>query len=622
RGQASPKSWLRVETANVPEVPEKRYLMNNVHFFSANVLTTPFKSKDWELKASASYTNNAIERTDSKTEIYEPGSSIVPSGGTYVSESANHFYTNASKGELIFTKNAKKGFFKNTTTWNGSWNDTNATINNFLPPVGGSNTPINKFGNQFLDSPSGIFQNSLSTILPWKEKLFNVMSYVSYQKDRQAMDILPASYVNANGNFPEANQFEKLRQNASSETFTANHSASVGFSYKKWTFTPEMGLNLNFNTLESLLTGSNGMNYIGLGQSFQNDTEWNEIQPYTQLGVNFKSNSFNLSLNLPFNFYDITYRDNLRNNSLHTTKSVLEPSLFASLDFASFFKIWAFASQNNDFGNFGFLYEGKMLTSPLGITQRYSYESPMIMPEYRNSNLGSRLEYRNPLNNLFFNVRYGYSVNKRNLIEKFSGDGFNSSLTLLALENTSETQTESAEIGKYFPKFKTNASVSFSNADSKSFSFFNQLQESKINRQNMGVKFNNTYFSWLSVDYSATLNWATQRNASQNTENKTSGWNHNLAAYIYPLENHTIGFFWDEINTKSRNQSFNNAFYDLSYQYTWAKKKIDFEIKWLNIANTNVFERITYDPQFLLTTVNSIRIRSSQVMFTVKFNFK
>ncbi len=364
------------------------------------------------------------------------------------------------------------------------------------------------------------------------------------------------------------------------------------------------------------------MNYIGLGQSFQNDTEWNEIQPYTQLGVNFKSNSFNLSLNLPFNFYDITYRDNLRNNSLHTTKSVLEPSLFASLDFASFFKIWAFASQNNDFGNFGFLYEGKMLTSPLGITQRYSYESPMIMPEYRNSNLGSRLEYRNPLNNLFFNVRYGYSVNKRNLIEKFSGDGFNSSLTLLALENTSETQTESAEIGKYFPKFKTNASVSFSNADSKSFSFFNQLQEYKINRQNMGVKFNNTYFSWLSVDYSATLNWATQKNASQNTENKTSGWNHNLAAYIYPLENHTIGFFWDEINTKSRNQSFNNAFYDLSYQYTWAKKKIDFEIKWLNIANTNVFERITYDPQFLLTTVNSIRIRPSQVMFTVKFNFK
>lgn len=132
--------------------------MNNVHFFSANVLTTPFKSKDWELKASASYTNNAIERTDSKTEIYEPASSIVPSGGTYVSESANHFYTNASKGELIFTKNAKKGFFKNTTTWNGSWNDTNATINNFLPPVGGSSTPINKFGNQFLDSPSGFFR--------------------------------------------------------------------------------------------------------------------------------------------------------------------------------------------------------------------------------------------------------------------------------------------------------------------------------------------------------------------------------------------------------------------------------------------------------------------------------
>lgn len=622
KGQASPKSWLHVETASIPDVPEKRYLMNNVHFLSANVLTTPFKSKDWELKASANYTNNAIERRDTKTEIYEEGSSIVPLGGTYVSESANHFYTNASKGELIFTKNAKKGFFKNTTTWNGSWNDNNAAINNLLPPAFGSSTPVTKFGNQFLNSPSGVFQNSLSTILPWKEKLFNVMSYLSYQKDRQTMDILPASYVNATDNFPQASNYETLRQNAASETFMANHSASVGFSYKKWTFTPEVGLNLSFNNLESLLLGSNGANYTGLGRDYQNDTEWNEIQPYTQVGINFKSNSFNLNLNLPYNFYDITYRDNLRGSSLQTTKSVLEPSMFASLDFASFFKIWAFASQNYNFGNFGFLYEGKMLTSPLGLTQRYNYDSPMIMPEYRNSNLGSRLEYRNPLNNLFFNVRYNYSVNKRNLIERFTGDGFNSSLTLLALDNTSETQTESAEIGKYFPKFKTNASVSFSNSDSKSFSFFNQLQQSKISRQNMGIKFNNTYFSWLSVDYTATLNWAMQKNTTQNTENKTSGWNHNLAAYVYPFENHTIGFFWDEINTKARNQSFSNAFYDISYQYTWAKKKIDFEIKWLNIADTDVFERITYDPQFLLTSVSSIKIRPSQVMFTVKFNFK
>lgn len=616
RGQAGQKSWLNVETAGTPDIPEKRYLMNNVHFLSANVLTTPFKSKEWELKASASYTNNAIERSDRNTDTYDFGSSIVPDGGIYISESSNNFYTNATKGELVITKNAKQGFFKNTTTWNGYWNEANAAIDNVLP-VRGTNDVNYVSGDQFLNSPSGVFQNSLSIILPWKEKLFNVMSYISYQKDRQTLDILPGSYVNSTDNFPEAALYDRLRQNASSESFNANHSASVGFSYKKWTFTPELGLNLSFNKLQSNLAGANGSSYSDFGLDFRNDNEWNEVIPYTQVGVNFKSNRLNLSMSLPLNFYDITYRDNFRNTYQETRKAVLEPNLFASLDFASFFKIWAFAGQSYDFGSFGSFYEGKILTSAVSLRERYS-----LMPENLSRNIGSRLEYRNPLNNLFFNVRYNYSTNRRNLIEQFTGGAFNSSLNLVALENTTSSQTESVEVGKYFPKFKTNASVNFSNTDSNGFTFFNELQESKVNRQNLGFKFNNTYFSFLSVDYNISMNWSAQKNASRNDVTKSSGWNHNLAAYIYPLENHTIGFFWDELNSGVRDQNFRNAFYDLSYQYTWAKKKIDFEIKWLNIANKDVFERINYDPAVLLTSVNSIRIRPSQVMFTVKFNFK
>ena len=35
---------------------------------------------------------------------------------------SNNFYTNQAKGEIIFSKNANKSFFKNTTTYNGLWN--------------------------------------------------------------------------------------------------------------------------------------------------------------------------------------------------------------------------------------------------------------------------------------------------------------------------------------------------------------------------------------------------------------------------------------------------------------------------------------------------------------------
>jgi hypothetical protein len=65
---------------------------------------------------------------------------------------------------------------------------------------------------------------------------------------------------------------------------------------------------------------------------------------------------------------------------------------------------------------------------------------------------------------------------------------------------------------------------------------------------------------------------------------------------------------------------YNNGFFDLSYQFSWAKKKVDFELKWMNIANKKVFERIDIDNTTITQT--TMLLRPSQVMFTVKFNFK
>lgn len=623
RRQASQRNWTNIETADVPNVPEKRYLLNNVHYFSANLLTNPFKNKEWELKANTSYTNNSVERRDTQYEIYEAGSPKLPVGGVLTSFTDNNFYTNAAKGELIFTKNAKKGFFKNTTTWNGFWNESNAAAarNTLRPDANGNFTQLNLSSMQNLSSPSMTFQNSLSAIVPWKEKLFNVMSYVSYQNDEQNLTINPSSYLNMGGTFPEADAFAVSKQFAQSQTFIANHSASFGLTYKKFTFNPEVGLNMSFNNLQSDLFGMNPNSVESYGIDYQNNIEWNEIQPYTQLGINYKSNRFNLNMNLPMNFYGITYRDYIRNDYLERNKTVFEPSLFASLDFASFFKWWVFANQSYDFGNFGFLYGGRMLTSPLGVTLRYDSQNP-LMPEYRQRNVGTRFEYRNPLNNIFFNVRFNYNANRRNIIEKYTGFGFSSQLELEAIENTIISLMQSAEVGKYFPKLKTNASLSFSNTNSNGYSYFNTLQRTKRERQTFGLKFNNTYFSWLSVDYNISANWSDNINESLGFSQKTSGWSHNLAAYLYPMENHTVGFFWDELNSAAAGEKFRNSFYDLSYQYTWAKKKIDFEVKWLNIANRKAYEDISYFPEFLQTSKRTLYIRPSQIMFTVKFNFK
>ncbi len=62
RTNISQNNWLSVENASTPDLPVKRYLMNSVHYLSANYLTNIDKKKEWELKANANYTNNAVER--------------------------------------------------------------------------------------------------------------------------------------------------------------------------------------------------------------------------------------------------------------------------------------------------------------------------------------------------------------------------------------------------------------------------------------------------------------------------------------------------------------------------------------------------------------------------------
>lgn len=47
---------------------------------------------------------------------------------------------------------------------------------------------------------------------------------------------------------------------------------------------------------------------------------------------------------------------------------------------------------------------------------------------------------------------------------------------------------------------------------------------------------------------------------------------------------------------------------------------MDFELKWMNIANKKVFERI--DINSATITQTTMQLRPSQVMLSVKFNFK
>ncbi|EJL75110.1 carboxypeptidase-like regulatory domain-containing protein [Chryseobacterium populi] len=621
RINASQNDWLNVENANTPNLPVKRYLMNNVHFLSANYLTNMDKKKEWELKANASYTNNAVERESySQTDYF---ATTDEAASTVTQNILNNFYTDKAKGELIFTKNAKKGFFKNTTSFSQFWNADRAVADRT-----NSLTNSNRHGEEALGSPTSSFQNSLSTIIPWKEKMVNVLSFINYQTDRQTLEVSPASYLQVPG-FSTPSGTDLVRQNLRLKTFEANHSANIGFSAKGWTFTPEVGFNFKTTDLVSDLSNmitipsTNPNDPVTPISAYSNDLKYTTATPYGSLGVNYKNDAWMLYANFPVNSNNIKAEDPLRNVAKDVNKVTFEPSIFAQYTFASFWKASVNANVNNNFGEVNTAYSGFLMTSPNGVN---AMDAKNPIPQNNTKSAGTRLEYRNPLNNLFFNVNYRYSDAKRNLIS--SPIRNNSGYTImkyLEQENHVLNNGYSAEVGKYFPKFKTNASVSYSNNTSKSDAYQNDFAyTSKNNSQSYGFKFNNTYFSWMSIDYNFNISRTKQISKSVtpqlNNENSRSGFTHNLGVFFYPIENHTVGFNWDQVNTSAADQKYNNGFYDLSYQFTWSKKKIDFELKWMNIANKKVFETYDINPQSISYT--RIQLRPSQVMFTVKFNFK
>lgn len=599
RGNVAQNSWLSVEEAGTPNLPEKRYLFNNVHYLAANYLTNIDDKKEWELKANASYTNNAIDRD------FFSSTTNLQNNTAFTRTISNKFYTDKVKGELIFTKNAKKGFFKNVTTFSQFWNGDRALVDR-------STNKLNTNASQAVESPTTSFQNSLSTIIPVKEKMINLMSYISYQDDAQNLEVTPADYVPI---FPT--NADRVQQDLKLKTFEANHSVNLGFSKKNFTFTPEFGLDYNYSKLNTQFIGFNNKGAFGYGNENSNDLKFTNAKPYAQVGVNYKDDAWQLYSNFPVNFNILKADDPRTNVNKELNKVTFEPNAFAQYSFASFWKAGFFGNMNYNFGSIQNTYAGFIISDPASINA-----IPALTPisESLAKSVGPRIEYRNPLNNLFFNVRYSYSDNKNNLIAAptISPAGY-TVLNYLERENKSNSNRLNGEVGKYFPKFKTNLSVSGSTTTSKSDRLQNDaFFQNENNAQSFGLKFNNAYFSWMSLDYNLTSSW--QKNTNFFGTTKSTGFDHNLTAAFYPLENNIVTFSWDQQNTGSAGINYHNAFYDIAYQYTYAKKKIDFELKWLNVANTKVFERFNNDP--LLVSFTRIALRPSQVMFTVKFNFK
>ena len=136
---------LQMVDAASPPVNARRYLDNNVHLLTGNLLTK--LNKDLELRMNASYLNDVQRREGSATTIY-----YTPSGDVALQEQiSNRYFTDELSTQFTLQQNTPRGFFKNMLTINLHDNHARGLVQNNTDTIAQQlSTPLRQGGHFYI----------------------------------------------------------------------------------------------------------------------------------------------------------------------------------------------------------------------------------------------------------------------------------------------------------------------------------------------------------------------------------------------------------------------------------------------------------------------------------------
>lgn len=288
--------------------------------------------------------------------------------------------------------------------------------------------------------------------------------------------------------------------------------------------------------------------------------------------------------------------------------------MFMRYQFHPFWNISGDAGINYSFSTIDNLYPAYIF-SGLGFT---AYRSEIL--QRKNQTIRGSVSYKNNLNNVFGNINYSFNKTCNNIIlsKTIAANGLQT-IDAIMMDNKSLSQVLNLQIGKFFNDLRTNLQFTHNWSLSNTNTLLNHiLRPVRTASHNTRVKLSNNYFDWMSVEYSYAF-LASKRYTAGNTTPSQS-FTHGMSAFFYPFKNNTLSATWDNAVYKLFGQRFENNFFDIAYQYNLPKRKMDFEIKLLNILNTQTYRQVMVSA----IESNSVfyTIRPNQLLFSVKFNLR
>ena len=584
--------WLSIQNISEPPFSQERWLDNNVHLGSANILQRIKENID--LKLNISYLNDYQQQDGStQTRYFTPTDTI-----DVIENTNNDLYVGTLQGKLTLENNADKNYLKNQLEFNGFWNAARGVIDR----------PDIKIKQQ-LDNPFFGIKNDLRLLRTVGKQLITFNSNTGFTENNQDLMVQPGQFEAI---FNDGDPYNEIQQLVSARKIYTDNSAGFTKALGKFTISPKFGFSIQHQQLDSDVFLNE--NDEVLDANFKNRTEFEQSSVYFKNAFRFESKdeTWNLRLSTPLEFKSFHLEDDNFEDSRNLDRLVFEPKFYVKKKISAFLEANASAGLSYNFGEIQQLYYGFLLN---GYRNLNRYNAPIS--EEQKQNYSGGLRYRNPLKQLFLNASYSYVYSENNLLYSSNiGENGTTILEAVARNNSFDNHSFKAGGSKYFRKLKTtlklNASYNLSNRQQL---LNNTLAE--VNTQNLNLRgsFEADILSWLIANYSGNFSTYTSGFEGNNFQ-KIENHQHIMELYFYPKDNQYLSLS-GEYYGNSLSENGDNYFVNLGYQFTFEKPKMDLNLSWRNILNTDTFIN-AYNNQYYYVQ-SSYQLRPSQILATLKF---
>lgn len=597
--------FLRPSSVAPPaSIPKSRYWFNQSHVAGTNFLET--LKNEWEAKLNLQYTYHELDlKGASHTSIVNLGPDGTPLNTlNYTRASDLNDIAQRTKATFSLNKNTKTNFFKNDLIFSLDRSNTRSVLG-----VDGIATYQRTHAN------GHSLQNSLSTLLPLDKKgrrLISLQSYINYVHDPEwyRVDSLAALQFSD----PALQSALSLKQMKRSGTFNTTNTVSMTFSKKDLTVVPSLKFLYADELLNTQLelTSEEGAT-LALDAPWLNRLQLSNFNTQASLGINLKKEKIRLTLNLPLSNNSIQVRDDDNQFRRALNKWLFQPTLFTELTVKKYTfsvtgaRVNRFSSLNNIFPGFVF--------NALNVS---AYQSPI--EEAQLTRAGGRIAYKNLLINIDANAGYNFNHNRSNIMlsRQIAGNGQQVTTAVLQ-DNSGSTQTLFANFSKFMKSAATSLSAGYSYSTSKAMNLINNsLFTVSTLSHTSSLKVENSSLSWLIGSYNFAYTYTKRADRGTDNLSNTIAQSARLAFYIFERGSLNVSGDWNRYTIGA--QQFNNQFADLSYRHTVGKRKIDLELKWMNILNTKEYEQVLINT--IQTNITRFTLRPSQVLVSARMNLR